>query len=323
MQIKSSGYKAGWCAAFIAIDVNVLVSFAMAFVRIGDVQTITFINTAIYTVFALIFALFTERKNLSEGFSQIGFRGFSPKLLPFIILIPLTSQIFCSMMTMPVNGILQLLFGFEMKEDMLVPHGVTETVIAVIYMCVLAPVSEEILFRGVIYKWFERHSTLAAIFLSALTFSLAHLDIRSLIQIFFAGITLGVIRFATGSVIATMISHCAANVFALIMLKLNDSAYNAIVMVMTVLFVFMTILFLRRTKFPPIVRARERRGVSVFMILTLVMFAVFQVFRFAENMYSIIKEHGEFFYDFKTDFNDGFDDDFRKELEREFGIKFD
>lgn len=323
MQIKSSGYRAGWCAAFIAIAVNVLVSFAMMFVKISNIQTISFINTSIFAVFALIFALFTERKNLSEGFSQIGFRGFSPKLLPFIILIPVSSQFFCSMMTMPVNGILQLLFGFEMKEDILAPHGMAETVVAVICMCILAPVSEEILFRGVIYKRFERHSTLAAIFLSALTFSLAHLDIRSLIPIFFIGVTLGVIRFATGSIIATMLSHCVANAFALVMLKINDSAYTVIVAVLSALFVFMTMLFLRRTKFPPLVRASERRGVSVFMILTIVMFSAFQVFQFAENMYSIIKEHGEFFYDFKTDFNDGFDDDFQKELEREFGIKFD
>lgn len=299
MQIKNNGWLVGWRAVFAAIAVNILLSIGVEFIGIDNIQITTCISTAAYTVFAFCFALFYSRGNISAGFSDIGFRRFNPMLLPLLIILPTASQLFCSFMVTPITLILQMLFGFELKEEILAPHGVRETVIAFVYVCILAPVSEEIIFRGVIYRYFEKYSTLAAIFLSSLTFAAAHLDIRSFIPIFFVGLVLALFRFTTGSVFATMIAHASVNLFGLMMMFLMDNTalYTVITLVFAVSFPFSVSWFLKHTSFPHIRKGEGRCGISVFMILTIVVFMVFQMFMLVSNVADMV--HGkEFFYEF-------------------------
>lgn len=98
-------------------------------------------------------------------------------------------------------------------------------------VCLIAPIAEEMLFRGVIinelrYRKFTMQSTLV---ISSLLFTLAHgyLDILYNISIFVLGIILGKQRYQTQSLYVPIMIHIAKNVFALLaIIALSPIAKN-------------------------------------------------------------------------------------------------
>ena len=84
-------------------------------------------------------------------------------------------------------------------------------------VCLLAPVAEELVFRGaalrVLLQWQPRHRWLM-IGLSALIFALAHLNPAQLLHPFLIGLLLGWMYERTGSVIPGIVYHWANNTAA-------------------------------------------------------------------------------------------------------------
>jgi hypothetical protein len=83
-----------------------------------------------------------------------------------------------------------------------------------------APVGEEIVFRGFLYRGFVRrpgHEPYAIVVIT-LVWMAAHLqyDWVGMLQIFIIGLLLGGVRWWTGSIALTMLMHAAANLFATI-----------------------------------------------------------------------------------------------------------
>lgn len=91
---------------------------------------------------------------------------------------------------------------------------------------VLAGIFEEMLFRGMLQKAFERKFELhQAIFLTAFVFAIIHLPFQ-LIQIMILGTVLGFIAWRSNSIIPTIILHCLNNGFALIFANSNPESWN-------------------------------------------------------------------------------------------------
>ena len=91
---------------------------------------------------------------------------------------------------------------------------------------VLAGTIEEMLFRGMLQKAFERKFELhQAIFLTAFVFAIIHLPFQ-LIQIMILGTVLGFIAWRSNSIIPTIILHCLNNGFALIFANSNPESWN-------------------------------------------------------------------------------------------------
>lgn len=87
---------------------------------------------------------------------------------------------------------------------------------ALVVASVLAPVAEELLFRGIVYRWVaERAGMAAGIAISALSFALAHFD-PALINIFhlaLIGAVMAVIYQRTRSLWCPIAAHAAYNMF--------------------------------------------------------------------------------------------------------------
>jgi len=107
---------------------------------------------------------------------------------------------------------------YHVMWDPLVTHQSIITVICTSAMSFLVPVYEELLFTGFVANRFARKfGTIAAIFLTPLCFTLAHVPrfgldwgIHSL-PVFAMGLTCVIIRFWTGSVVPAIISHLLLN----------------------------------------------------------------------------------------------------------------
>ena len=89
---------------------------------------------------------------------------------------------------------------------------------------VLAPLGEEILFRGFLQKFLEEHwqDVTRAVLVTSLFFAIIHLNPFWLIQIYILGVILGFLAWRTGSIWAGFILHAANNLVALLFTNYNQ-----------------------------------------------------------------------------------------------------
>jgi membrane protease YdiL (CAAX protease family) len=89
---------------------------------------------------------------------------------------------------------------------------------------VLAPLGEEILFRGFLQKFLEEHwqDVTRAVLVTSLFFAIIHLNPFWLIQIYMLGVILGFLAWRTGSIWASFILHAANNLVALLFTNYNQ-----------------------------------------------------------------------------------------------------
>ena len=89
------------------------------------------------------------------------------------------------------------------------------SVIAVVmqfsYVIVLAPLFEEVIYRGLILKVITPYSKSAAILVSALAFGLMHGNIPQAASAFCTGLIYAIIALKCGSIIPTIIIHSLNN----------------------------------------------------------------------------------------------------------------
>jgi membrane protease YdiL (CAAX protease family) len=87
-----------------------------------------------------------------------------------------------------------------------------------IVICLLAPISEELIFRGFLYKGLScsRLGATGAIILTSLSWAALHLqyDVYEIVSIFVFGLILGIARTRTKSVVPSILMHVAINVMA-------------------------------------------------------------------------------------------------------------
>ena len=84
---------------------------------------------------------------------------------------------------------------------------------------VIAPVVEEITFRGFLYRgWVGPLRPGGAVVATALLWALLHVqyDVFDMVQIFVLGLALGYIRWRSGSTLLTILLHMLNNVIAMI-----------------------------------------------------------------------------------------------------------
>ena len=106
---------------------------------------------------------------------------------------------------LPPPGWFMELFDKLFESD----HGVWFGILRVV---ILAPIVEELIFRGVIFSGFQRiYPSILAIIFSALLFALFHLNPWQLGPTFLLGLLLGYVRLRTGSLLAAIFTHALHN----------------------------------------------------------------------------------------------------------------
>ena len=76
-------------------------------------------------------------------------------------------------------------------------------------------ICEEVLFRGFLFRFFERYGSAKAIVISAALFAVFHLDPFRLLPVFLLGMLLGYLTYRSKSLITSMLSHTVNNALAI------------------------------------------------------------------------------------------------------------
>jgi membrane protease YdiL (CAAX protease family) len=80
-----------------------------------------------------------------------------------------------------------------------------------IYVCLLGPILEEIIFRGFILRSMQKYGNLTAIIVSSVLFSMFHLNLVQFINPVLVGILLAFIAIKSDSIFPSMIAHIFNN----------------------------------------------------------------------------------------------------------------
>lgn len=86
------------------------------------------------------------------------------------------------------------------------------SIFQLIFVILIAPISEEIIFRSLLYQTFTEHfSILLSILLSSILFAVFHIRIRNMLGSFFGGLAFSFILYLSGSIVTTIVAHSIYN----------------------------------------------------------------------------------------------------------------
>ncbi|MHB8995686.1 MAG: CPBP family glutamic-type intramembrane protease [Armatimonadota bacterium] len=115
-----------------------------------------------------------------------------------------------------MTGVLQAGESFVMNV-----HTLPAKVLLFVLICVVAPVVEELIFRGFVYPGLRRRMTVgAAVLSSALLFALMHNNPGALVPITLIGIVLAVLYERNRSIIPAIVCHALNNTFVFFLMTL-------------------------------------------------------------------------------------------------------
>lgn len=144
--------------------------------------------------------------------------------------------------------------------------AVTGTGMAVmtVYKCIIAPVTEELFFRGMLLKVFSRTNQRFAVFATAFFFGLSHHNIPQFVLAFLLGTFLAHITLKHNSIIPAVIVHIFINTMSTAVSYIEQYAgfifTSCIIIVMAVMGFFLLCIFRERNKIPSTTPPQVKRG---------------------------------------------------------------
>jgi len=181
--------------------------------NIANINSLTF--SIFYSVQVLLmlgmvwfFAIYWR----GSSFRDLGFKYYSIlKTIWYTFIALLLIFLFSFLYVLALKFILQIEAPSSKIEELIVNNNVSSTILIVV-TAVVAPVCEEVYFRGFLYSAFRKNFGVAiGIFLSSLLFALAHMELYSFIPIMFIGWILAYIFEKTKSIFTVIILHSVYN----------------------------------------------------------------------------------------------------------------
>lgn len=192
---------------------------------LGDPELVGLVGLGNLLSFAVVLAWAVKRTKLPLSLA-LPFPAVRPMVyLPLIVML-VGLGIVLSEGDNLVRSVLPMpRFFADMFKDL--TSGSMASILTVV---LIAPVTEELLFRGIILKGFlNRYRPMTAILVSSLLFALMHLNPYQFFGAFVMGVTLAWIFLRTGSLWPCIIGHAIFNSHGMIISKLlpfNIPGYN-------------------------------------------------------------------------------------------------
>lgn len=169
------------------------------------------------------------------------------------------------------NGIDDIFVQYGYTTDVMDMDGVAVTgtgmAIMTLYTCVIAPLTEELFFRGMLLRVFSRTNQRFAVFATAFFFGLSHHDIPQFVLAFIVGIFLAHITLKHNSIIPAVIVHAFINTSSTLMGYVEESTgyifTSWLILIMALIGFFLLCVFRENNKIPATTPAQSRRGLTV------------------------------------------------------------
>lgn len=285
---RGRGFQRGWWLVLITLGVMYTAAVPFMFINAAADSFLYMLcgeGVLIIPLIVGVFMLFWENtdKPVSE---QMGLCGFPLRLVPYILLMVLCAKGFSVFFMAPAQAILSALLGLPDYSDIEVGVFWQNFMI----LCVLAPILEEAICRGVIMQLFKRYGTAASLIFSSLAFAMMHQSAQTFFAIFFLGMLLGLIRLTTGSLLASILAHAASNFYSLCVLSgsaVSETIIEVIGIAAATAFPFVLIKYMGTVSGcvrQPKVEKNVPVGFSVALLIVILIFAAVNIRLFAMNV---------------------------------------
>lgn len=174
-------------------------------------------NLAVTAVPVAIYLVFNKR-GFKNSFKKVPAKSWTGYALLAPVLWGASNYI-----SIAVNNQLEKL-GVTHLEQLPQSEEMSTVVTGVILACVLAPVFEELLYRGVVLSLLKGYGNGAAVAVSAVTFALAHGSITLFASTLVCGLVLGYVTVRSGSILPAMFIHFCCNLISCIIQYGGDNA---------------------------------------------------------------------------------------------------
>ncbi|MDE6712264.1 MAG: CPBP family intramembrane metalloprotease [Lachnospiraceae bacterium] len=208
--------RSGW-VFFIMTMAYVIAPYLLLIGNIGERMTVSgvlWMSEGIVLIPALLFAICSkDRLRDTMAFHKIRIPTIFLAALHVALLGPLLSL--CNLVTMLVvdntaTEILSLVSEISYGK-------------LFFFVGLLAPVCEEIVFRGILYTGFRKNGTpMQAILWTAVLFGLFHMNLNQMVYAAVLGFAFGLLREATGNIWAGIIGHISLNSYSVLMYYLES-----------------------------------------------------------------------------------------------------
>jgi membrane protease YdiL (CAAX protease family) len=215
----------GWFSAFqllgsVAVIITNLVGSNDPAVRDAIQSTVLAVCQYAGMLFNIFVLAFMRRGGTLR---DLGWRGFKWWWLPIVPLAAYVALVGADYLQQ-VN---QSLFpSVSNGQCVTVRHDYSHYyLLAIIVVCVIAPISEETIFRGFIYGWLHRWGPAAlAVPLSAIIFAAVHQQLVLVLPLFFVGLVLASLYQGSRSVLPGVLTHALFNLPNIILILSTTSS---------------------------------------------------------------------------------------------------
>lgn len=230
----------GWIALTFLISQAVYFVVAFIYIRTtGDTTTLTtpyglMVASALMYVCMLAILLGAGIKSplLRTNRSELAFRGLPTWVdvsLPFVAFV-----VYMGLTWLFATAIQAVVPGFDVQQPQDLGFSqlstLNEYVIAFVALVVVAPLVEELIFRGYLYGRLKRFGVpvWGAILVTSLLFGLVHIQPNVIVDTFALSIVLCLLREMTGSIWAGVVLHSLKNFVAFYLLFINTGLFTTI-----------------------------------------------------------------------------------------------
>lgn len=197
--------------------VNVIYLAVMVlFITIGNLVQARGFNSGILITEIVLIALpafvyiILKKGNLKKELRFNRLRLLDGLLVIFIFLFSYPVAMFLNL----IGNLIISLFGPLMETPVPIPENFNEFFILLMIVAGSAGICEELLFRGLVMRGYEKAGKWPAIIFTAVLFGGLHLNIQNFFGPLFLGILLGYVVYTTDSIFAGMIGHFTNNAFS-------------------------------------------------------------------------------------------------------------
>ncbi len=124
--------------------------------------------------------------------------------------------------------------GYDAEEVLNPSYTGLTFVIYTLHACIVAPVVEELVFRGFVLGNLKKYGGTCAVVSSAFIFGIVHGIYVQIPQAFCAGIVLGIIAYISNSIVPSILVHMAINTLVTI---IGETQWDGIVLVLLALII--------------------------------------------------------------------------------------
>ncbi len=230
----------------LALDelVNEIITYMTA-------QTPWILLLAIAITVPTYYLFYRERRQ--ELLTFVRFRGIGLISIPVVILFGLSVSYIMDLLLALVSQIeaLKPLFDtYEQVSELIFSGGF---ILSLISVGIIAPVFEEILFRGLIFGELRKITKVKlALVLQALLFGIYHFNVVQGVYAFLLGLVIGFVYYRSNSIIAPILMHISINSLSVILTQLIGmqqlEQWGVVILVASVALFFLTGAFILTSK---------------------------------------------------------------------------